>query len=242
MVVFPAPVGPTMAMRLPGGRVEVQIPDDGLPGNVGEVHVLHPHIALYIRQSFRILRVRFFRLRVDEGEDPLGGGEGTLQLGEDVGQLVDGAGELPGILDEAAQIPQPELPPEEQHRAEYAQHGQGHIVDEIHRGAGDRTIGLCHGVGIHGGAVLFVKPLQNLRLPAVGPDGFPAGEHLLHKAVQLPQPGAAPPEQGPHPGCQGPGEQGGEGDGHQEDQHQPGGDGEHHAKGHAHGNHALQNL
>ncbi len=73
---------------------------------------------------------------------------------------------------------------------------------KIHTGAGDGAVGLRHGVGVHRLGVLFVEFFQHRFLPAVGPDGFLAGKHFLHEAVQGPQLAAALAEQRPHPSRQ----------------------------------------
>ena len=79
-----------------------------------------------------------------------------MQFGNNIRHFVDGAGKLPGILDKAGQVPQSQLSLQKEHTAQQAHHGQGHVVDEIHTGAGDGAVGLRHGVGVHRLGVLFI--------------------------------------------------------------------------------------
>ena len=110
-----------------------------------------------------------------------------MQLGNDVGHLSDGPGEAPGILNEAAQVAHLDLPLEEQHSAEGADEGHGNVVDQVHRGTGDGTVGLCLGVGGHCLLIFHIKLAQHRLLLAVGTDGLLSLEHLLHEAVELAQ-------------------------------------------------------
>ena len=165
-----------------------------------------------------------------------------MQLGNNVCHFIDGAGELPGVLDKAAQVTQTHLPPKKQDGAEDADQGQGNIAEEIDGGSGDGSVRFRDGVGVYGFPVLLVKAFKNRILPAVGPDGPVAGEHFLHEAVQGSQLGASAPEHGPyHPG-EPPGKQEHNGNGEQEDDNELRGNGEHHEKGNGDSDDALHEL
>ena len=97
-----------------GLGMETEVVDNGLAGDIGEIHIPDLHISPYLSQFLCIGCVRRLRLGIDESQYPLRRGKGALQLGDDVGHLVDGAGELPGVLDKAGQISQSHLSLEEQ--------------------------------------------------------------------------------------------------------------------------------
>ncbi len=163
-----------------------------------------------------------------------------MQIAQYVGHLVDGAGELAGILDKAGDIAQPHAARQVHQRAEHADHGQRDVVDEVDRGADDGTVVFAGGVCVHGLVVLAVKVAQHLGLAAIGLGGLLAANHLLHKAVELPQLGAALAEHGAGAAGHPSGIQRGEGDGHGEDDHQRRLDGQHHNQRYADGDDAFQ--
>ena len=152
--------------------MEIQAFDDGCAGNVGEVHILQLHIAQHPGQLGGVFCIFRLRLCVDQAEYPLRCRKGTLQFGDDVGHLVDGAGETPGILHEGAQVSQTDASLHVLHRAKHANQRQRQIVDEHDRRTGDGAVGLRLGVCGYGRIVFLVELLQHHILPAVGPDGF----------------------------------------------------------------------
>ncbi len=85
---------------------------DDLPvGPVAEADVLHFDLAVVHLQFLRVRGVGRFRLLVQQREDPFGRREGRLEFADDVGQLVDRAGELAGVENERGEVPQRQRKP-----------------------------------------------------------------------------------------------------------------------------------
>ena len=140
----------------------------------------------------RVLRLN--RL-VNQREDALGGGQGALQLGKDVGRLVDRAGELARIQDKGGDAADGHLPGAEEQRAEHAHQRKRQVVDEIDQRADDAALVFALVIRLDGLLVDDVELLDARVLPAVGAQRRQAGELLLHHAVKLAELAAALPEQ-----------------------------------------------
>ena len=216
--------------------------DDGLFRVVAKAHVVHGHVPFDVGELQGPRGVGGLGLLVDEAEHPLGGSASGLQLADDVGHLVDGPGEPPGVQHKAGQIPQRQPPPQKQDGPEHADKGQGQVVDEVYRGACHAPVVVGVVVGVHRGLVPLVEAPHHGGLLVVGLGGLLPGDHLLHKAVELPQLYGPLVEQGPHFFRHVPGEQDGHGDGDGEHQHQQGGDEHHHQEGAHHRNGAGGDL
>ena len=76
---------------------QVQVFDEGAFRIVGEGNVPHLHLAVaaFLHQCLR--RVRNLRGFVQDGKDPLGRGEGRLQLSDDAGYFIEWFGVLVGV-------------------------------------------------------------------------------------------------------------------------------------------------
>ncbi len=68
---------------------------DGLFRGVAEGDVIDLHFSLYLAERQGIRGVRRLRILIQNRKDPLGCGEGGLELVEDVGKLIDGSRKLP---------------------------------------------------------------------------------------------------------------------------------------------------
>ena len=127
---------------------------------------------------------------------------------EDIGKLIDGAGKLAGILhklrhtaqgdEEQTSLPhRAGLGVQIQDTAQNHHHGDGQVVDEVHRRAHGGAVVVRLIVGIHGVRVAQIEPPVQLRLPVIGLNGSAAGEHFLRIAVELAQLSGAGAEQRP---------------------------------------------
>jgi hypothetical protein len=109
-VVFPAPVGPTIATVWPGVRDQGQVPDQLAVGAVGEADVLELDPALADAGRGGGHRgLGLLLLGVQQLEDPLGAGHAGLQHRRHRGDLGERLGELAGVLDEGLHIAEGQL-------------------------------------------------------------------------------------------------------------------------------------
>ena len=165
-----------------------------------------------------------------------------MQLADDVGKLVDGAGELAGIQHKAAHAAQGNASCHVQQRAQDAHRGHGEVVDQVHGGAGDAGGVVGVPVGVDGALVTLSKAAVELVLLVIGGNGLHAGNSFLGEAVEHTQLPGAFPEQGTHHLGAVAGEKDGQGDGEGEDDQQRRGDGTHHGKAAHHGDQAGEDL
>ena len=180
-----------------GRGAERQVVQDDLAGFIAEGNVLHAHVALRLGQGNAVRRVLGLAGLVDQAEHALARRQCRLKLGDDVGHLVDGAGELARVQHEGGNLPQRHPPEQEQHRAEHAHEGQRQVVDEVDRRAGDAAVVFRAVVGLHGVLVALVKAVDHGLLAVVGLGGAQAGDHLLDIAVEHAQLAGALAEQRP---------------------------------------------
>ena len=201
-----------------GGQVHV--PQNEPVRVVAEVQVLDVHLALPHVQRLRPRQVGGLLRLVHQLEDPLRRGQRRLQLAENIGRFIDGAGKFAGIQHEGGNIAQRDPAGQVHQRAEKADERQGKIVDEIHRRTGNAGVVLRPVVAFHGGFVLFIETIQHVRLPVIGPDGLLAGNIFLHKAVHFAQALGTVVIQRPYPPGHEPGEQHGKRHRDRKHQHQ----------------------
>ena len=216
--------------------------DDGLARVVAELHMIHGHFPFHFVHSDRVGSVRGFGFFVDQTENTLGSGAGRLQFADDVGDLVDGAGEFPGVQHEGGQIADGKMAPQEQDRPEDAHKGQGQVVDKVHGGAGHAAVVIGVVVGVHRGVIPLVEPGDHGLLLVVCLGGFLPGDNFFHKAVELAQFYGTLMEQGADFLGHVPGKPNGHGDGDGENQHQHRGNDDHHDQGAQHGDDAGSDL
>ena len=209
---------------------------------VAEGHVVELHAALAVLEVDGVLAVGGLGGQVEQGQEALGGGEGGLQLADDVRELIDRPGKAPGIQHEGAHAAQRDAAHHVHHRAEHAHRGEGEVVDEVDGRAGDRAGVVGVPCGVDGLVVVGLEAGVELLLLMVGADGLQAGDGLLTVAVQLAQRLGALAEQRPHDPGAVPREQDGGGDGEEEDQDQHRRDGEHHHEAADDGDEAGENL
>ena len=201
-----------------GGQVHV--PQNEPVRVVAEVQVLDVHLALPHVQRLCFRQVGGLLRLVHQLEDPLRRGQRRLQLAENIGRFIDGAGKFSGIQHEGGNIAQRDPAGQVHQRTEKADERQGKIVDEIHRRAGNAGVVLRPVVAFHGGFVLFIETIQHVRLPVIGPDGLLAGNIFLHKAVHFAQTLGTVVIQRPYPPGHEPGEQHGKRHRDRKHQHQ----------------------
>ena len=115
-------------------------------------------------------------------------------------------------------------------------------MDEVHRRTHGRRLVFRLVIGLHRLAVDVVQLVQGVFLLVIGFQCFLAGDHLLHKAVELAQLPGPQPEQRMGLFGDAPGDEDGQGHRHQEHQHQAGLDGEHLVQRHHDGDDAGENL
>lgn len=129
-VVFPAPVGPTMAMRLPFGAFM-------LKSFKITWSFWYPKLTWESSTSpwafssgarFPVCRLRGL---VDDLKDPLCRRQGGLELTVDLCDLPDGPGELSGVEHEGRDAADADGAMEIQDGSEYGDQGQGQVVDGI---------------------------------------------------------------------------------------------------------------
>ena len=220
--------------------VQVQVLKDQPPRLVAKAHVLHFHIAAHIGKRYRVRRVRAFQRRVQQGEHAIRRGQGGLQFAEDVGDFIDGPGELAAIhnkgrntadghardgktadLHAAGHVQKP---------AEHADERQGQVVDKADRGARDAGIILAFIVGLHHLAVERVQLAGDAALLMVGLERLHARYFFLDKVVQLAHLARAQAEQRVGAGGDKAGDENAERNGDDKHQHQHGGQAQHHHK------------
>ena len=239
---LPRSRGPHNGHQRAGPGQQVKVPDHRLSRVIAKGHPIQSHFSLHLGQLPGLRSVGWLWFCIYETKDPLRCSKGALELSHNVGHLIDGTGELPGVLNKAGQVPQLNPTGQVQQRPKDADQSQGQVVDAVHSRAHNGAVGLRLGVGVHRLAVFLVKGLQNCRLLAIGLGGLLAVHHLLRKTIELPQGGASPPEEGPHPGGDVPGEEYRGGNGDAENEHQLRRNGQHHPQGHGHRHHRLKNL
>ena len=98
--------GPHDGNGLPRCCLQVQVLQDNGPRHIAEGYVSHLHMALHLGQHLGIFRIRQFLLGVQQSKRPLRSGQGGENFIGDVGNLVDGAGELPRVEHKAGNIAQ----------------------------------------------------------------------------------------------------------------------------------------
>ena len=201
-----------------GGQVHV--PQNEPVRVVAEVQVLDVHLALPHVQRLRPRQVGGLLRLVHQLEDPLRRGQRRLELAENIGRFIDGAGKFAGIQHEGGNIAQRDPAGQVHQRAEKADERQGKVVDEIHRRTGNAGVVLRPVVAFHGGFVLFIETIQHVRLPVIGPDGLLAGDVFLHKAVHFAKTLGTVVIQRPYPPGHEPGEQHGKRHRDRKHQHQ----------------------
>lgn len=136
-MVFPAPVGPTMAMVVPGSHVGCEIDDEGFVEGVAEVDVTQTHDGRRVSAGRRRRDDREIRrlvVGVQELEDSFGRCDARLQHVHLAGDLGHGHRELSRVLDEGSHRPQ-------------TQHARRHPIPSEH---GDRRV-VDVGDGLHRG-------------------------------------------------------------------------------------------
>ena len=209
---------------------------------VAEIHAPQAHFPPDAGQLPGVFHVRGLLLGVQELEDPLRRRETGVNFIGDVGDLVDGPGEFPGVEDKGGDLPQVDLPAQVQHRAQSAHQGEPQVVDEVDAGPHPAA----HGVGVVEGVgralVDLPEGIADLVLLGVALDGPVAGELLLHKAVHPPVGGGALGEEGPGDLVHVPGVADGQGDGDEGNGREGGADIGHHGEGPGHRHHAGENL
>lgn len=163
-----------------------------LPG-IGEPDVVKGDLSADFGKDDRILFLRNGRLRVEQGEDLLRGGDGALQRGELLRQLLNRLEEGIDILQEDVQRADGDGPAEHLPAAGEHDDHQGGNAQQIDTGAEDGKDHHLPETGVVEGAVLLLKFLKLLLLLAEDPDDLHAGQMLGEKRVQRRQPRADQP-------------------------------------------------
>ena len=209
---------------------------------VAEGDVLQLHLPPDVRQGDGLRPVGRLAGGVQQAEHPLRRRQGGVDLPGDVGDLIDGPGELPGVEDEGGDFPQVDEPAHVQEAPQGPHQGQAQVVDEAHGGA--HALGGTGGLPVGPGSVPVDVPegLCTPVLPGVALDGPVAGKFLLHEAVHSAVGGGAPGEEGLGHPVHPPGVPHRQGDGHQGDPRQGGADNRHHKKGPGHRDDAGEDL
>ena len=123
-------------------------------------------------------------LFVHHAENALGAGNGGLNLAVELGQLVDGTGELLGIDDEGRDHADRDHPLQREPAAEGSHNDKGQVVDHVHH----RPHGIADAVAddadagklVAGGVELG----HGLVLQVIGGDGLAGGDLFLYDAVE----------------------------------------------------------
>ena len=224
------------------GSAEAQVADNGLAGEIAEADMLHGNVSAGFGKNLCARDIRRFRRLIDEAEDPFCGGEGRLELTDDVGRLVDGTGKLAGIKNEGGNCPQRQHILQKEDCSEDINKGKGQVINKVDARAGDAAIIIGIVIGIYRFGVALVKPLLHGFFLVIGLDGLLAGDDFLSVAVELSQLLRPPPEQGAHLTGTVTGEKDRRRNGEQEHRYQRRRDTNHHDKGTHHRDNAGADL
>ena len=220
---------------LPRLGLQVQIVENGFSGQVAEADVPGLHIPLHLSEGLGLGQVGGLLLLVQQGEHPLGGGQGGVDLVDDVGDLIDGPRELPGVEHEGGDLLHAHHLVHVEHRPHQADHGHAQVVDHGDGGAHGYPQGVGVPVSIGGGVVDGAEVGTHIILVGVGQDGLLPGEHFLHIAIHLAVGGAPFGVKGPGLFAHEPGVEDRGGQSHRHAAHQGRGDDTHHHEGPNHG-------
>ena len=219
-----------------------EVPEDGPGGVVAEGHVVKADVPPQTLHGQGPGWVRRLGLLVQQVQHPLGGGGAGLELGQEVGSLPDGAGELPGVEHEGGETPQGQPAPQVQQGPEDADGGEGDVVGEVHRGPQGGAGPVRVVVDPGGRVVAPVEEFQVRLLHAVGPNGLPAAHALLGEAVESSQLLGPEAEEGVDALHLKAGQGRRQRDGDEKHQGQPGGEEQKHQEGPGHGEDAGAKL
>ena len=103
-----------------GPGVQVEVVNDDLFRVISKLDALHLHVALDVGKGGCLRQIGRLGLLVDQAEDTLGRRSRRLQFADDVGHLVDRAGEPAGIQHEGREVAQRDAAHQIQKRAENA--------------------------------------------------------------------------------------------------------------------------
>ena len=202
--------------------------ENGFSRLIAEFHVSKLNGAFYICQPLHILRLGGFLRFVQQGENALRCGKRRKQLVDHIGKFIDGSGEFPGIEHEGGNGIQSHCAVHIQYGSQYGNQGKRKVIDEAHGGAHGAAVEFGIVISIRGLCVYFVEPLTDGVFIGIGLNVLFAGEHFLHEtvhaAVAFGAAAIAWADLFPHEG----GIAHGNGNGHQGDDGQGGGEVDHH--------------
>ena len=228
--------------ELPRPDLQAQVVEHRPPRRIAKEDMLQLHRPLHRAQRPGVCRIRRLRLLVHDAEDPFCRRHGGLQLVENIRHLPDGPAELPAVKHEGADIAHGDAPGHIHHGAEDGDQRQRKVIDKVGGGPHARHMIFRLIIGLHGPLVVFVQLGEGVFLLTVGLQRLLPGDHLLRKAVELPQPAGPQTEQGMGLFADPPGDEHGQGHRHHKDQHQLRRDAQHHDQRPRHRNDAGKDL
>ena len=180
---LPGAGGPHQGHLLSGPDLQVKAVEDLTALVVGEVHVPEGDGALGgIHGALTALVLAGL---VQDGVDPLRAGDGGLDLGVEIGQLVDRAGELLGVYDEGGDDAHGDHAVDGEVPAEGGDDDEGDVAHAVHDGPHGPADGVGEGAGEAQPVAGLLELPDRRGLPVVGGDGAVGRHLLLHQAVEL---------------------------------------------------------
>jgi hypothetical protein len=168
-----------------GRDVQADVLQHGLLRRIAEVHMAHDNVSARILQAESVRPVRRLRGFVQNLEDPLGAGDGGLEVVVDVGDFHKRPCELARVQQETGdQTDVTDAAVHEQDAAQYRNGQIAEIVDDIHQRHQIARPGQGADGHLAEGVVLLPEFLFHLRFASEGLDDGKAGDAFLHLAVQ----------------------------------------------------------
>ena len=166
-----------------GRGMHAEVMDDRHIRQIAESDIVQRDIAADLFRRCRLREICGFLFFIQQSEDSFRGGAGGLQLADDIGDLVDRAAELSGILYKGTDITHAQLAEKVEDRTEGRDQSQGQVIDEVDGRPHNGSIVFCCIVGSGALLVDLIKTVGDHLFPGIGPDRFLPGDHLLDIAV-----------------------------------------------------------
>jgi len=180
--------GPRLAddgHRGAGIDAEVHPADDLLAGDVGEIDLSEFQLAAGLVVGQGPGRIGLLTFFVDNLEDPLGAGEGGHDRVPDVGDVVEGADELPRPGEEARDEADGNAALEREQASDDGDGGEAQVAEDVHDGHEIAGPNLGPGTDAGQARVAGREGIDGERLETEGLDGLHAADALLDAAIDL---------------------------------------------------------
>ena len=172
IVVFPAPVGPTIAMMEPGFACMLKEWMICTSGQISEGNLVQDHIALHVFRLNRSLYIGGLLFFIQQTEDTFCRRTGRLQFTNNIGGFIDRTTEFTGILDKGCDIPQTQHIQQIENRAKYSDECQRQIVDEVDSGSHEGRVIFCRIICIRTCHIDGVKFIRDDAFLCIGANWF----------------------------------------------------------------------